>query len=389
VHVGFSLLTLFPGRVGGSETNVRGLLEQFADGKGPERVTVLANRHVAEAYRSFERGPVTLHEVRSYRAGDGNLTRTAAMAAGALAPRLAARDVPRDLDVLHHPVTVPIPRLPQVPTVTTLLDLQHHELPESFPRAERLYRRWAYDGAARKAEIVITISDHARERIAAMEGIDADRVATVPLGVDRTLFNPTRTADDEALAKRLPARFIAYPANLWPHKNHGRLVEALAETPDPELELVLSGQTYGRLDSLFELARRAGVAKRVHHIGYLQPGEIPALLRNARALIFPSLFEGFGLPPLEAMACGCPVACSDRGSLPEVVGDAGLRFDPTSVQEMAGALERITTDGELRGRLRTAGIERSLAFSWAAAARRHVELYRRAAEIRRESRSAR
>ena len=107
---------------------------------------------------------------------------------------------------------------------------------------------------------------------------------------------------------------------------------------------MLSGQTFGRLDSLFELARKAGVAKRLHHIGYLQPDEIPALLRRARALIFPSLFEGFGLPPLEAMACGCPVACSDRGSLPEVVGERGLRFDPTSVEEIASAIDRITSD---------------------------------------------
>jgi glycosyltransferase involved in cell wall biosynthesis len=368
---------------------VRGLLEQFSGGNGPERVTVLANRHVAEAYRSFERGPVTLREVRSYRAGDSGVTRTAGMAAAAAAPRLAARDVPRDLDVLHHPVTVPIPRLRGVPTVTTLLDLQHHELPESFSRPELLFRRWAYDGAARRADLVVTISEHSRERIRQMDGIEPDRVEAVPLGVDRSRFHPNPAAADEALARRLPSRFVAYPANLWPHKNHGRLVEALAAVPDKEVELVLSGQTFGRLDSLFELARSLGVARRVHHIGYLQPEEIPALLRRARALIFPSLFEGFGLPPLEAMACGCPVACSDRGSLPEVMGDAGVRFDPTSVEQMAGALMRVTWDDDLRQRLRTAGIERSLAYSWRAAAQRHTELYRRAAEMRRDSRSAR
>jgi glycosyltransferase involved in cell wall biosynthesis len=389
MHVGFSLLTLFPGRVGGSETNVRGLLEQFAAGSGPERVTVLANRHVAEAYRDFERGPVTLHEVSSYRAGDGDLTRTAAMGAAAVLPRLAARDVPGDLDVLHHPVTVPIPRLKHLPTVTTLLDLQHHELPKSFSRAERLFRRWAYDGAARKADLVITISDHARAQIAQMEGVDPQHVETVPLGVDRSRFNPEPTDADQALAARLPARFVAYPANLWPHKNHGRLVEALAATADRELELVLSGQTFGRLDSLFELARKVGVTKRLHHIGYLQPDEIPALLRRARALIFPSMFEGFGLPPLEAMACGCPVACSDRGSLPEVVGHAAVRFDPTSTEQIATAMDRITSDDALRAELRTKGIERSIGFSWSASARRHTELYRRAAATRRENRSAR
>jgi len=389
MHVGFSLLTLFPGRVGGSETNVRGLLEQFAAGNGPERVTVLANRHVAQAYRSLARGPVSLHEVRSYRAGEGDVTRAAAMAAAALAPRLAARDVPGDIDVLHHPVTVPIPRLPGVPTVTTLLDLQHHELAQSFSLGERLLRRWGYDGAARRADLVVTISEHARRQIGELGGVRADRIETIPLAVDRTRFNPTPTQADCALAARLPARFVAYPANLWPHKNHARLVKALAAASDREVELVLSGQTYGRLDSLFALAAQVGVANRVHHIGYLEPREMPALLRRAQALVFPSLFEGFGLPPLEAMACGCPVACSESSSLPEVVGEAGLRFDPTSVEEIAGAISRLSTDEALRASLRTAGIERSATFSWAAAARAHVDLYRRAAEMRRESRRPR
>ena len=389
MHVGFSLLTLFPGRVGGSESNVRGLLGQFADGNGPERVTVLANRHVMAAYGPYARGPVSLHEVHSYRPGDGNLTRLLAMTAAGLLPRIAARDVPRDLDVLHHPVTVPVPQLVDVPSVTTLLDLQHHELPESFPPAERLFRRWAYDGAGRRADLVVTISEHARAQIAAMEGIGPDRVESVPLGVDTGRFNQSPTEGDRALAARLPARFVVYPANLWPHKNHARLVEALAHVPDRDLHLVLSGQTYGRLDALLGHARRAGVADRITHAGYLQPEEMPALLRTARALVFPSLFEGFGLPPLEAMACGCPVACSSTGSLPEVVDEAGLLFDPRAPGEIAGTIDSVTSDDAVRARLIASGLERARHFTWAAAARRHVALYRRAAAMRREPRSPR
>ena len=109
MHLGYSLLTLFPGRVGGSETNVRGLLGEFADGNGPERVTVFANRFVAAAYGEYERGPVSLHHVRSYRAGNSIPTRALAMSAARALPRLAARDVP-PVDVVHYPVTVPIPR---------------------------------------------------------------------------------------------------------------------------------------------------------------------------------------------------------------------------------------------------------------------------------------
>ena len=231
MHVGYALLTLFPGRVGGAESNVRGVLGQFADGNGPERVTVLANRHVEAAYGGYERGPVELRRVRSYRAGDRDITRLLAMAAAGVAPRLVARDVPRDLDVLHHPVTVPIPRLRGVPTVTTVFDLQHHELPQFFSRGERLYRRWAYDGAARRADLVLTISEYSRRTLVELGGVPADRVEAIHLGIDHERFHPTPTTADDDLCDRLalPERFVVYPANLWPHKNHARLVDALAE----------------------------------------------------------------------------------------------------------------------------------------------------------------
>lgn len=379
MHVGFALLTLFPGRVGGAESNVRGVLDQFADGNGPERVTVLANRHVAEAYGDYARGPVDLHAVRSYRAGDGNATRMLAMAAAGVAPRLAARDVPRGLDVLHHPVTVPIPRLPGVPTVTTVFDLQHHELPEFFSRAERAYRRWAYDGAARAADLVLTISEYSRAKLIEIAGLEPERVVSIYLGIDHDRFNPAPAAADATIRERLdlPERYLVYPANFWPHKNHARLVDALAAAPG-DLQLLLTGQHYGRFAELESHARAAGVADRVRHLGYLDRDDVPALYRAATAMVFPSLYEGFGAPPVEAMACGCPVAASTRGSLAEVVADAALAFDPESSEEIGAAIARVADDGELRARLRERGLANAARFSWEATARAHVAAYGRA-----------
>jgi len=390
VHVAFALLTLFPGRVGGAESNVRGLLRQYVDGNGPERLTVLANAPVMDAYRDRVGGPVSLHRVRSYRQGDGTATRLAGMAAAAALPRLAARDVPAGFDLVHHPVTVPIPRPPGVPTVTTVFDLQHHELPEFFSRAERLYRRWAYDGAARGAEHVLTTSEYSRERLIELAGVAPERVTAIYMGIDHDRFTPTPTAVDEALRARLalPERYVVYPANLWPHKNHGRLVEALAAAP-PDVALVLTGQDYGKLGELQRRARSAGVADRVHHLGYLDAEEVPALYREATAMVFPSLYEGFGAPPLEAMACGCPVACSTRGSLAEVVGDVALTFDPESVEQIGAAIDRIASDDELRDDLRARGPAHAAAFTWESAARRHVEIYERVAAKRRSTRSVR
>jgi glycosyltransferase involved in cell wall biosynthesis len=382
MHVGLSLLTLFPGRVGGAESLVRGVLGQFADGNGPERVSVLANRHVTPAYNEYARGPVELRPVSSYRSGNSDLTRLLAMAAAATAPRIAARDVPRDLDVLHHAVTVPIPRLPGVPTVTSVFDLQHHELPEFFSRAERVYRRWAYDRAARRADTVLTISAYSRQKLIEIGGVAPERIVVAHLGIDHGRFNPTPTAADAALRERvrLPERYLVYPANLWPHKNHSRLIDAFAGAP-ADLHLLLTGQTYGKLGELERRARGAGVGDRVRHLGYLEREEVPALYRGATAMVFPSLYEGFGAPPVEAMACGCPVASSTRGSLAEVVADAVLPFDAESTEEMAEAIREITDDAE-RERLRVAGIDNARRFTWEATARRHVEAYERARALR-------
>ena len=378
--MGVSLLTLFPGRVGGTETAIRELLGQFAEGNGPERVTVLANRHVAGAYADLGRGPVRVHHVRSYRPGDSIATRSLAMATARLAPALVARDVPRDIDVLHHAVTVPIPRF-RGPTVSTIFDVQHLDRPEFFSRGERLFRRWGYEGAARRATIVVTGTEYSKRRLVESAGVDAGRIEVVPLGIDHERFRPGPVETDAELLQplSLPDRFIVYPANLWQHKNHMRLIEALALSSDRELALVLTGQQYGRLDELMAHADELGVRDRVHHLGYVERDVVPALYRAAAGMVFPSLYEGFGSPPLEAMACGCPVAASDVASLGEVGGGAALTFDATSAREVANAIDQLASDAELRATLREAGLRRARRFDWAHAASRHREIYERAA----------
>jgi glycosyltransferase involved in cell wall biosynthesis len=377
VHVGYALLTLFPGRVGGSETNVRGLLGEYAGGNGPERVTVLANRHVMDAYGDFERGPVRLHHVASYRPGDSMPTRALAMAAARALPRLAARDVPDGLDVVHYPVTVPIPRT-AAPRVVTVFDVAHHDLPRAFGRAERLYRRWAYDGAARAADVVVTPSAFSAGRLAELARVDRDRIEVVHMAIDHARFRPDPDPAADSTLPPLPDRFVVYPANLWPHKNHDLLLDAFAKVADAGLHLVLTGQPYGRLPRLRARAGRLGIESRLHHLGHLPHAQVPALYRRAAAMVFPSLYEGFGAPPLEAMACGLPVAASRRGSLAEVCGDAAHGFDPTSADATAAAIEAVTSDDGLRERLRAAGRERASGFTWSAAAEAHRAIYVRA-----------
>ncbi len=375
-HLGFALLTLIPDRMGGSETYVRGLLGEFAAGHGPARVSVLANRLVMLRYGDFEQGPVRLHRMRTYRPGRSPVTRAGAMTTAHLLPWITRRGLPRDLGVLHFPVTVPIPRSP-LPQVVTLHDVQHHDMPSFFPQAERLLRKLTYDAAAKRATAVVTPSEYARRRIVEVLNIPPERVHAVPSGVDHRRFRPEPGENDEALARelRLERPYVLYPANLWPHKNHRRLVAAFAALEDPDLELVLLGRTYGRLAPVLAEAGRHG--GNVRHLGYVGHEALPVLYRRARALVFPSLYEGFGGPPLEAMACGCPVASSTRASLAEVVGDAAAMLDPESVESIAEALKRVVSDEEARPRLRAAGLERARAFSWRVSAERHTAIYER------------
>jgi glycosyltransferase involved in cell wall biosynthesis len=203
---------------------------------------------------------------------------------------------------------------------------------------------------------VIAISRHVQETLIERMGVEAERVEVIHLGLDHDLFRP-------GPEPREP--FLFYPANPWPHKNHGRLFQGFARLRRrrPELRLVLTGTGLERLE----------VPEGVDVRGRIPREELASLYRRASALVFPSLYEGFGQPPLEAMASGCPVACSTAGSLPEVCGDAARYFDPTSVDEM---VEAVSTVLENPAGLVERGLERAALFTWDACARSHDRVYR-------------
>ena len=370
MNVGFSLLTLFPGQAGGAETYVRGLLAAYAAGAGPEMTTALVSRHSAPAVERLARPHLKVQHVPSYRPGDSDLTRLLAMGAARITPARTARDLPANLDLIHYPVTVPIPVLPEVARVVSLLDVQHHDLPGAFSAAERRFRRWAYDDSARQADQVITITSFSAERIAERLGIDRGRIHPIHLGIDHERFTPNGPTSD---LPGLPERYLYYPANAWPHKNHKLLLDAFSQIKDPSLHLILTGS--GDTTALMR-----GAGERIHHLGHVAADQVAPLLRGAQALIFPSLYEGFGLPPLEAMACGCPVAASNTGAVAEVCDDAALLFDATSSSAIAGAIDRIASDKALRDQLRQSGIARAAGFTWNATANKHTAVYRQALE---------
>jgi glycosyltransferase involved in cell wall biosynthesis len=209
-----------------------------------------------------------------------------------------------------------------------------------------------YGWSIRKSRLVVTISEHAARAVVERYGLPEDRVRPIHLGLDHTTFAP----GDEPRE-----RFLVYPARPWPHKNHERLFAAFAELRrrHPDLELVLT-------------AYEGPTPPGVRSVGHVSRDELVRLYRTAAGLVFPSLYEGFGQPPLEAMACGCPVASSNAAALPEVCGDAARLFDPTSVEEIVAATEEILAgpdDWSARG------IARASRFSWEETARAHDAAY--------------
>lgn len=259
------------------------------------------------------------------------------------------------IDVVHYPLTVPLPSIP-ARTVVTLHDIQHLDLPDLFSRGERVFRRLAYDRAARQADAVIVPSAFVRDRVVDRLRLDPGRIRVIPLGIDHDVFQPGAEPREPVLL---------YPARPWPHKNHARLLEAFAllRRHRPELRLVLTGKGTERL------AGPAGVEA----LGSVPHRELVAHYRRASCLVFPSRYEGFGAPPLEAMACGTPVASSCRGSLPEVCGDAAVLFDPDDPEAIAaGVLEALDRAPELVAR----GLVHATRYTWDETAARHEDAYR-------------
>ena len=352
MRVGLSLLTLVPGISGGSETYARELCRALAR-VGVHDYEALVPTLAPDAGDGLETLVAT-----GYRASTTVPGRLRAMASATLRPgRLRTRL--DEADVVHFPLTVPVPPVAR-PTVVTLLDVQHLDLPHLFSRGERLFRRLAYDRGARRSARVVVISEWARGRVIERLGLDADRVHAIPLAVDHDRFSPHPAVTREP--------YLLYPARPWPHKNHARLFEALAlvRAQRPELRLVLTGVGHDAT------ALPTGVETR----GAVSAAELVDLYRRAAAVVVPSLYEGFGLPPLEAMACGCPVATSNAGSLPEVVGDAAVLFDPHDPAAIAGA---IVTALDRADELGPAGLARAARFTWDANARAHDHVYELAA----------
>ncbi len=355
-------------RDGGIGTYIRNLLAVFLDRPQPHRFIVFLLR---EDIGSLARPGSPAEEVR-VRAGKYSISEHWLLA------RAARR---AGVDLYHSPhYTLPLPI--HCPAVVTVHDLIHVRFSRFFPAGAGIYTRTIAGAAVRKARIVLVDSAHVRQDVMEILGVPEARIRVIPLGVSNQFApRPADETDRFLRGRSLPSAYFLYVGARKKHKNLVLLIDALARMPQSErLPLVLSGPAWSLGHHLAQRAVRAGVSTCIHFTGPLHSDEDLALLYSGAALYLqPSLDEGFGLPPLEAMACGTPVLSSSAGALPETLGDAAVLLPPSEPEVWAEAMQGLLTDSLRRGNLIRRGIERARGFTWERTAESTMRAYLEAA----------
>ena len=283
-------------------------------------------------------------------------------------------------DVFHAPHYV-YPYFVPCPGVVTVHDCIHLRFPGQLPRrGAALYARRMMRHAVKSADRILTVSEATRADLVELVDADPKKVVVIPHGCDPYFLEPVDEAELESTRARhgLERPFLLCVTNIKPHKNLKRLIRAVGQlAPDyRDLELVIAG---GRIEDHADLAalcREVGVVDRMHTLGFLPKAEVRALYHLARIFVFPSLYEGFGLPPLEAMACGTPVVAARNSAIPEVVGRCGLLVNPYRVDAIAEAIRSLLENDNFRRVLGAQGRARARRFHWDDAARRVLDVYR-------------
>jgi glycosyltransferase involved in cell wall biosynthesis len=284
------------------------------------------------------------------------------------------------VDLFHAPHYV-VPPLTTAPVVVTIHDCIHLRFPQYLPnRAALYYARAMMTIAARRSRRVLTVSQASKEDILHYLHIPAEKIEVIHNAIDTRLAGEPTQEDVARVRERflLTAPFVLYTGNIKPHKNVDRLIEAfsiLRQRGTEDVKLLIIGDDVSKYPNLRRLVHRFQLHQHVRFLGFVPDATLAVLYRLAAVFVFPSLYEGFGLPPLEAMAAGAPVITSNVSSLPEVVGDAAILIDPMDAGAIAHAMARVLGDPELRQDLIRRGRERVKAFSWERSVARVRQVY--------------
>ena len=325
---------------------------------------------------SGHRLPAVLEDVPAARIPMGQYRwRLSALASQAFRiPNLQRHLPPGDI---YHATEHLLPRMARR-TVLTVHDLIFRHLPETHTLRNRAFLNTAMPMFTRRADAIIAVSEQTKRDVVATYGVPEARITVIPEGIDQELFQPACTASD--LSRDLRQRhgdYLLMVGTLEPRKNHAAAAHALSilNQRGRSLKLVVVGGSGWKFSPFNNLVEDLNLSTRVHFAGRVPDAELPAYYSNARVLLQPSLYEGFGFPILEAMACATPVVSSNRSSLPELAGDYALLVDPTEPIAIANAVEHVLDRPRLRSEMIRGGRKRAATFTWAETARRTADLY--------------
>ncbi len=287
---------------------------------------------------------------------------------------------------LLHSMAFVTPILTRCPTIVTMYDLSFIHFPDRFPRLQRLYLTMMSRRSCRRARHIITISESGRQDVHQFFDVPLERITVVYPGVD-SVYKPL-PADDVTVfrqAKQLPNRFLLHVGTLQPRKNIPVLLKAFTRVikdsaRSDDLHLILAGGKGWLFDEIFRLVEQLGIQTWVHFTGYVPDDELPLWYNAATAFVFPSVYEGFGMPVVEAMACGTPVIASNASSIPEAAGTAALLFAPQDMDGLVEAITAVIHSPSRQQEMRQAGLRQAARFSWERAGEETAVVYQQTRE---------
>jgi glycosyltransferase involved in cell wall biosynthesis len=267
----------------------------------------------------------------------------------------------------------PVAGLKSKKRIVNIHDVYHLAFSHTLGYLQRVYAKMMINRAATVSDHILTLSQFSKDEIIKYTGVDSEKISAIHLGVDRSHFSEESHAQEKY---KLPSHYLLFVSTLSPHKNVERLILAwnMIIEKFPAWKLVLVGKRGKTSPWESIINSNPSLQKSLLFLGHVDDQDLPALYRHAHAIVHPSLYEGFGLTPLEAMSCGCPAVISKVASLPEVCGDSALYVDPYNIQDIAAGMEKILRDPKLHAELRTKGLERSRSFIWSTTVEKHIAI---------------
>jgi len=365
LHIGINALYLLPGRVGGAETYTRNLVKWLLAVDPTNTYSIFINEESAGVFDSL--APRLTVVPCAFKASRRPVRILWEQCVLPFQVRSRKIDI-----VLSTGLTTPFAC--SATSILVLYDLQHVNQPQNFSKLYLPFLKSIIYASAKSADAILTISNHVKNDVVKFYKVRPENIEVTYLGVDRDLFTADRLPLTPAMREkyRLPSRYLLYAAASLPHKNHPRLFAALkyAKQHIPDLKLVLIGARDKGEDTLANEIRRQGLENDVVLLGWIPFEDVPAIYQGCEAFVFPTLHEGFGLPIIEAMACGVPVICSRMEPLLEVAGDAALFVDSLDFESIGKGIVSLLNDPAARASLVEKGFKRASEFTWEATARK-------------------